>query len=55
MALTKGSRRLFDWLKEQRAGTVVTRQEVMSVTGWSAVSFKGHIYTRTRSHHSCSD
>ena len=43
MVLSKGSRRLFDWLQEQRAGTTVTREEVMQVAGWSAVSLKTYL------------
>ena len=43
MALTRGSRRLFDWLQEQQAGTIVTRAEVMRVAQWSPVSLKTYL------------
>ena len=44
MALTRGSKRLFDWLKEQRAGTIVTRQELMRIAGWSEVSLRTYLH-----------
>ena len=43
MALTKGSKRLFEWLRDQRAGAIVTREKVMEVAGWSAVSLKTYL------------
>ena len=43
MALRMGSKRLFDWLKKQTAGEIVTRQQVMDVTQWSAVSLRTYI------------
>lgn len=43
MVLTKGSKKIFDWLKTQRAGTVVTYQDVMTVTGWTEVSLDTYL------------
>ena len=43
MALKRGSKRLFDWLRQQPAGKVVTRQEIMSIAEWSPVSLKTYI------------
>ena len=43
MALTKGSKRLFDWLKNQQAGTIVTYEDVMSVAEWSDVSLSTYL------------
>ncbi|MCY3819484.1 MAG: serine/threonine-protein kinase [Gammaproteobacteria bacterium] len=44
MVLRKGSRRLFDWLRQQTAGTVVTYDEVMAVAGWSESSLRTYIH-----------
>ena len=44
--LTKGSRRLYDWLKEQRAGRVVSYAEIMEVTKWSPVSLETYLKKR---------
>ena len=38
MALQKGSRRCYEWLKTKAAGDVVPRQEVLDASGWSEVS-----------------
>ena len=43
MALQKGAKLLFDWLGEQRAGTVVTYDAVMSATNWAEVSLRTYI------------
>jgi serine/threonine protein kinase len=43
MALSRGSKKLFEWLKQQRAGTIVSYQAVMDVTGWSDVSLNTYI------------
>ena len=44
MVLTKGSRRLFDWLRQQTAGTVVTYEQMEQVTGWSESSLVTYIH-----------
>ena len=44
MVLAKGSRRLFDWLRQQTAGTVVTYEQVRQVTGWSESSLVTYIH-----------
>lgn len=43
MALSRGAGKLFEWLKQQRAGKIVTYQDVMGVTGWSKVSLDTYI------------
>jgi len=43
MALRKGARKLYEWLREQSAGSVVGYEEVMNVAGWSEVSLKTYI------------
>ena len=41
--LSKGSRRLYEWLQTQTAGTIVSYQTIMDVTEWSAVSLVTYI------------
>jgi serine/threonine protein kinase len=43
MALSRGSKKLFAWLKQQSLGTIVSYQEVMDVAGWSEVSLITYI------------
>ena len=43
MALTKGSRKLFDWLKQQPAGMVVEYEEVMAAADWTESSLTTYI------------
>lgn len=43
MALSKGAKRLFDWLKQQHAGTIVSYDDVMSAADWTEVSLKTYI------------
>jgi len=43
MALSKGSKKLFNWLKQQHAGTIVTYEDVMGVTDWSKGSLDTYI------------
>ncbi|MBX9608056.1 MAG: serine/threonine protein kinase [Gammaproteobacteria bacterium] len=43
MALTKGAKKLFDWLKNQKAGTVVPFATIMSITDWSESSLQTYL------------
>ncbi|MBD1869830.1 serine/threonine protein kinase [Cyanobacteria bacterium FACHB-471] len=43
MALSRGAKKLFDWLKQQRAGTIVSYEAVMDVTDWSESSLTTYI------------
>jgi serine/threonine protein kinase len=43
MAITKGARRIFDWLKNQKAGTIVSYDEVMNVAKWSESSLDTYL------------
>lgn len=43
MALTRGAKRLYDWLVQQRAGKIVTYDEIMNVTRWVESSLKTYI------------
>lgn len=43
MALSKGSKKLFNWLKQQHAGTIVTYEDVMDATDWSEGSLITYI------------
>jgi serine/threonine protein kinase len=43
MAITKGAKRIFEWLRSQKAGTVVSYQQVMDVAGWTEVSLKSYL------------
>ena len=43
MGLSKGSKKLFDWLKQQPVGLVVSYEEVMDVTDWGEVSLATYI------------
>lgn len=43
MALTRGAKRLFVWLKEQKAGTIVSYDRVMSAAEWSEVSLNTYL------------
>lgn len=38
MALVKGAKRCFEWLQTRSSGEIVTRQDVMTASGWSDVS-----------------
>ena len=44
MVLRMGSRRLFNWLRQQKAGTIVTYDKVMAVAGWSESSLRTYIH-----------
>lgn len=46
MALNKGSRKAFDWLRTQRAGTVVPYKELMDAADWSKVSLNTYLSKR---------
>jgi hypothetical protein len=43
MAVTKGAKRLFEWLRAQKAGHVVGYAEVMSIADWSEKSLKTYL------------
>ena len=43
MVLSRGSRLLYDWLKEQNAGTIVSYEKLMEVNGWSRTSLLTYI------------
>lgn len=43
MTLSKGSKKLFDWCKQQHAGKIVSYQDVMNVTDWSEASLTTYI------------
>ena len=43
MALKKGAKRIFAWLRQQQAGRTVTYDEVMTATGWSEVSLRTYL------------
>lgn len=43
MAISKGARRIFEWLKTQKAGTIVSYQEVMDIADWSKNSLKTYL------------
>jgi serine/threonine protein kinase len=43
MALSKGAKKLFDWLKQQHAGTIISYKDVMDVTDWSEGSLTTYI------------
>jgi hypothetical protein len=47
MALKGGAKKLFEWLKQQSAGAIVSYEEVMEAANWSEVSLKP-TSTRTR-------
>jgi serine/threonine protein kinase len=46
MALDKGDKKMFEWLRTQKAGVVVPYKEVMDVTGWSESSLKTYLTKR---------
>jgi serine/threonine protein kinase len=46
MALNKGSRRAFDWLRTKRAGTVISYKELMDAADWSKVSLNTYLSKR---------
>src|SRR5260370_7198367 len=46
MAISKGAKKILEWLKSQRAGAVVPYQEVMDVTGWTEVSLNTYLTKR---------
>lgn len=43
MALTRGARRLFEWLRQQRAGTIVPYLDVMGAADWNEKSLKTYL------------
>ncbi|MGD1942354.1 MAG: serine/threonine-protein kinase [Leptolyngbyaceae cyanobacterium] len=43
MALRGGAKKLCEWLKQQRAGKIVSYDEVMTAANWSEVSLKTYI------------
>lgn len=43
MALTKGSRKCYEWLRTKTSGDVVTRQDVMLATGWKELSLDTYL------------
>lgn len=43
MVLSKGSRRLYDWLRERKKGEVFSFEEIMEVAGWSESSLTTYI------------
>ena len=43
MALSKGARRLFNWLRAQKAGLIIPYEEVMAVAKWREVSLKTYV------------
>jgi serine/threonine protein kinase len=46
VALNKGSRKAFDWLRTQRAGTIVPYKELMDAADWSKVSLNTYLSKR---------
>lgn len=46
MALSKGSKKIFEFLQAQRAGVVVTYKAVRDATGWSKVSLNTYLTKR---------
>jgi serine/threonine protein kinase len=46
MTLNKGSRKAFDWLRTQRAGTVVPYKDLMDAADWSKVSLNTYLSKR---------
>jgi hypothetical protein len=46
MALSKGEKKMFEWLSTQKAGIVVPYEEVIDVTGWTEVSLKTYLTKR---------
>ncbi|MDX6498605.1 MAG: eukaryotic-like serine/threonine-protein kinase [Blastocatellia bacterium] len=46
MALSKGEKKMFEWLRTQKAGVVVPYEEVTGVTGWNKVSLKTYLTKR---------
>jgi serine/threonine-protein kinase len=43
MGLRKGAAFLYDWLRQQKAGTIVSYEEIMNVVGWTESSLKTYI------------
>ena len=43
MALMRGALKCFEWLTTKSTGDVVSREELMDATGWSAVSLKTYL------------
>ncbi len=43
MALVKGAKRCYDWLKTKRAGEIVAMDEAMQATGWSMSSLRTYL------------
>jgi serine/threonine protein kinase len=46
MALNKGSRKAFDWLRTQRAGTVVPYKDLIDAADWTKVSLNTYLSKR---------
>jgi serine/threonine protein kinase len=46
MALSKGEKKMFEWLKTQKAGVIVPYGDVMKLTEWSESSLKTYITKR---------
>lgn len=43
MAITKGAKRIFEWLKSQKAGTIVSYDAVMDLAKWSESSLDTYL------------
>lgn len=43
MAITKGAKRILEWLKNQKAGTIVSYNEVMAIAKWSESSLDTYL------------
>ncbi len=43
MALMRGAKRIYDWLADQKAGAVISREEVMEIAGWKPASLQSYI------------
>jgi hypothetical protein len=43
MALIKGAKRCFEWLKSHKSDDLVPVQELLDATGWSKVSLKTYL------------
>jgi hypothetical protein len=43
MALVKGAKRCYDWLRTTKSGQIVSRGEVMDASGWTDVSLRTYL------------
>jgi hypothetical protein len=43
MALMRGAKRCFEWLRTKQGGDIVSKQEVMDASGWSDVSLATYL------------